>query len=99
MPTRDPRKVALGARIRELREKAEMSRADLATAAGVSVRAIVQWELGEREPSWGNVQALGEALGVECTAFNAAPGSTARRPRGRPRKTEATPKGTTKRKQ
>jgi transcriptional regulator with XRE-family HTH domain len=90
MVAKDPRKVAIGAKIREVRERANVSRADLALAAGVSIRAIVQWELGEREPSWGNILALGKALGVPCTAFEAegeASGSAAvpRKP-DRPRK-------------
>jgi transcriptional regulator with XRE-family HTH domain len=85
MVARDERTAALGRRIRELREKAGRSREQLAAAVGVSVRAVVQWELGEREPGWFNILALAEALGVDCRAFAEAPSSAAgpRRP-GRP---------------
>jgi DNA-binding XRE family transcriptional regulator len=54
-------KVALGRRIRELREGAGQSRELLAEAVGLSVRAVVQWKLDEREPGWFNIQALGQA--------------------------------------
>jgi transcriptional regulator with XRE-family HTH domain len=84
---------APGRRIRELREKAGRSREQLAAAVGVSVRAVVQWELGEREPGWFNILALGEALGVDCRAFAEAPSGPAE-PRGRgrpPRAAEAEP--------
>jgi transcriptional regulator with XRE-family HTH domain len=99
---KDPKKVQLGNRIRELREGAGLGREQMAAAAGVSVRAVVQWELGEREPGWFNMLALAEALGVDCTAFTQAaaerpppgPGrprkepaaAPMKRPRGRPRK-------------
>ena len=82
-------KVRLGWRIRELREGAGQSREQLAGAAGVSVRAVVQWELGEREPGWFNVLALAEALGVDCTSFTQAPAERQSAGPGRPRKGQA----------
>jgi transcriptional regulator with XRE-family HTH domain len=93
---KDPKKVRLGGRIRELREGAGLSREQLAEAAGISVRAVVQWELGEREPGWFNMLALAEALAVDCTAFTQAPaGRPSARP-GRPREESATPPAPTR---
>jgi transcriptional regulator with XRE-family HTH domain len=88
---KDPKMVELGARIRELREGAGQSRDQLAAGAGVSVRAIVQWELGEREPGWFNMLALAEALGVNCLAFTALAAPRPEAGPGRPRKTEEPP--------
>jgi transcriptional regulator with XRE-family HTH domain len=85
----DSKRAQLGGRIRELRAGAGLSREQLAAAAGVSVRAVVQWELGEREPGWFNVLALAEALGVDCTAFTRPPSVQPRAGPGRPRKERA----------
>jgi transcriptional regulator with XRE-family HTH domain len=80
-----------GHRLRELREGAGLSRADLAEKAGISERAIVQWERGEREPSWSMVLALAAALEVDVNTFAQPPTTqeTARGP-GRPRKASGT---------
>src|SRR4051794_27117000 len=79
-----------GRKLRELREKAGWSRADLASRANVSERAIVQWELAEREPSWSMVLAVADALGVSCEEFRGEAGAgspfPSPRPRGRPAK-------------
>jgi transcriptional regulator with XRE-family HTH domain len=75
-----------GGRLRELREEAGLTRAALADLAGFSMRGIEQWERGEREPSWGNVLALAEALGVDCLAFTAPPADRQPPGRGRPLK-------------
>jgi transcriptional regulator with XRE-family HTH domain len=85
----DSKRALLGGRIRELRAGAGLSREQLAQAAGVSVRAVVQWELGEREPGWFNVLALAEALGVDCTAFTRPPSGRPPAGPGRPRKVQA----------
>jgi transcriptional regulator with XRE-family HTH domain len=80
-----------GQHLRELREGAGMSRPALASKAGLSARAITQWERGEREPSWSMVLLLCSALGVSCEAFTQTPtGTPGPHPRGRPRKTAAT---------
>jgi transcriptional regulator with XRE-family HTH domain len=76
----------IGGRIREMREARGWSRTDLAEAAGVSMRAVTQWERNEREPSWGNVLALAEALGVTCEAFTKPPTRKVRPGRRRPAK-------------
>ena len=90
MTEKDPKKLQLGGRIRELRDAAGLSREQLAAAAGVSVRAVVQWELGEREPGWFNMLALAEALRVDCAAFIQAPADRPTVGPGRPRKAPAT---------
>jgi transcriptional regulator with XRE-family HTH domain len=74
----------IAGRIREIREGKGWTREQLAKAAGVSVRAIVQWERSEREPSWSNVLALASALGVDCTAFTTRPAEREPPGRGRP---------------
>ena len=85
MGDKDPRKARLGNRIRELREAAGLTREQLGAAARVSVRAVVQWELGEREPGWFNMLALAAALGVDCRAFAAEPADRPPPAVGRPR--------------
>jgi len=57
-----------GEKLRQLREEKGLTRQQLADLCGpgVSLRAITQWELGEREPLWTAVQTLARALGVEC---------------------------------
>lgn len=50
---------------RELRERAELSQAQLAEAAGVDQTTISQIELGKvRDPRYGTVKALAKALGT-----------------------------------
>jgi transcriptional regulator with XRE-family HTH domain len=44
-----------------------LTQAQLATAAGRE--AIARLETGAWEPSWATVQALAEALGVDCRVF------------------------------
>ncbi|HEY7330139.1 MAG TPA: helix-turn-helix transcriptional regulator [Gemmataceae bacterium] len=70
---KDVRAVQFGQRLRELREAKGLSRKKLADIAGLSERAIIKWELGEREPGWFNILALCKGLGVDCTAFNPEP--------------------------
>lgn len=86
MPEKDPKKVRLGQRVRELREGKGLTREQLADAAGVSVRAVIQWEIGVREPGWFNILALCEALGVDCRAFVKPPSEVPPARRGRPPK-------------
>lgn len=58
-----------GERLKELREAAGLSQAQLAERAEMNVFGVAKLEQGQREPSWATVQALAAALGVECTAF------------------------------
>ena len=78
-----------GARLRELREAAGLSRKDLAERAGMkSEGGIRNLEQGVNGPTWETVLALAKALGVDCTAFAEEPteAPTAPRKPGRPRK-------------
>ena len=88
---RDERLPRFGERLREFRKEKGMSSKQLADASGLSERAIIKWERGEREPGWFNVLALCGALGVDCSAFAVAAGP---RPGcGRARKSDADPAG------
>jgi transcriptional regulator with XRE-family HTH domain len=73
-------------RLRELREAAGLTQEQLAARAGVKRDAIARWERGAREPAWGNVLALAEALGVSCEAFTTEPAAKPPATPGRPRK-------------
>jgi transcriptional regulator with XRE-family HTH domain len=89
-----------GPRLRSLREAAGLTQQQLADRVGVKWESVSRWERGTREPSWGNVLALGKALGVPCTAFQdeggaeaaTAPAEAPRKP-GRPRKPAPEPSG------
>lgn len=91
MAEKDPRKVQFGNRLRELREAAGLSREELASKVGLSAGAIIQWEVGVREPGWLNVVALAAALGVTCEAFAREPADRELPGPGRPRKADAEP--------
>jgi transcriptional regulator with XRE-family HTH domain len=58
-----------GARLKELREKAGISQAQLAEKTGMNVFGVAKLEQGTREPSWVTVLLITKALGVDCTAF------------------------------
>ena len=77
-------------RLKELREKAGFSQAELAKRAGMHLFGVAKLEQGQREPTWATVQALAEALGVECTAFKetqkASPRATGKNAQGRRKK-------------
>ncbi len=73
-------------RLRELRTEAGLTQEQLAEMAGVQRDAVARWERGTREPSWGNVVALADALGVSCDAFRQEPRPAPVPQRGRPRK-------------
>ena len=80
---------AFGQKLRELRESRGLSREQLATESGYSLRGIEQWERGEREPSAIALAKLSAALGVSCAEFSESllsvdPKKPNRKP-GRPR--------------
>src|SRR5437763_1876333 len=56
-------------RLRELREGAGMTQAELALASGLPLGAIRNYEQGQREPLWDVVFRLAAAMKVGCEAF------------------------------
>jgi DNA-binding XRE family transcriptional regulator len=80
-------------RLRELREQAQLSQAELARKAGISQGVISDWERAKKKPLWENVVALAEALGVDVAEFLKPPAKRPPAGRGRPRKGKPGPKG------
>lgn len=72
-------------RLRELREAAGLSRAQLAGKAGLSAGGVRDLEQGVRRPSLDTFIKLCGALGVRCDAFDAEPKPRAPSKGGRPR--------------
>lgn len=58
-----------GRKLRELRDAAELTQAELAERAGLIPGAVARLERSEREPGWGTVLKLAKALGVTPDAF------------------------------
>jgi len=52
-----------------LREKAGLTKYELAKRAGLSRQSLSLLEMGEREPTWETVQRLAAVLGVTCEQF------------------------------
>lgn len=82
-----------GGRLRELREAAGLTQQQLAERVGCRWLAVSRWERGEREPGWGQVNALCEALGVSCEEFRRPPAEREPAGPGRPRR--GAPSGST----
>jgi transcriptional regulator with XRE-family HTH domain len=61
---RDQPQPALGAAIRELRQKRQRTLKDLAPEAGVTWGTLGVIERGEANPTWGTVRAIAGALDV-----------------------------------
>jgi transcriptional regulator with XRE-family HTH domain len=57
--------VALGQRVRRLREQRNMSEGELAGAAGLGVRRLDSIEAGRFDPPFDVLLALADALGVK----------------------------------
>jgi transcriptional regulator with XRE-family HTH domain len=62
-------------RLRELREQAGLTQAQLAESSGLPLGSIRNYEQGQREPYWQVVFKLAEALGVSCEAFKGCVGA------------------------
>lgn len=86
----DPLLMAVGARIRELREAAGLAPADFSRAAGFSLQYLWRLERGQQNLNLRSISRLALALGVEMAAIlegiPADPATLAKRswtPRGR----------------
>lgn len=55
-----------GDRLREIREKRELSQSDLGRATGMQPSAIAHFEADRRKPSFDNVRALAKALNISA---------------------------------
>src|SRR5690349_11322316 len=73
-------------RLRELREGAGLTQAELAERAGLTREGVAQLETGRRKPAWETVLALCEALSCSCEAFTHPPTERPPPGPGRPRK-------------
>lgn len=62
----------LGRRIRDERERMDMSRAELARQVGVAASQITRWEAGLYMPAPSSLRLLARALGVELVDLVAA---------------------------
>jgi transcriptional regulator with XRE-family HTH domain len=81
----------LGARIRQLRERAGLSQPELAERACQSLRSIQNWEQGHRRPKIDAVLGIASALGLTVDELmREAPAGEPKRLRGRPPKKPAT---------
>jgi transcriptional regulator with XRE-family HTH domain len=60
---------SFGERLRNLREKAGLTRGDLAIKAGLDLKTIWSLEGGKTRPSWDTVCHLADALGVSVERF------------------------------
>lgn len=57
----------VGQRIKELRENAEMTQAEIGKIAGVSNKAVWAWENGTALPRMGALQRIADHFGVSCS--------------------------------
>src|SRR5947208_3319180 len=58
-----------GERLRELRQKAGLTQEALASASGISISSVRNYEQDVREPYWDVVFKLADALGTTCDVF------------------------------
>ncbi|MFL5832386.1 MAG: helix-turn-helix domain-containing protein [Solirubrobacterales bacterium] len=56
--------------VQELREKAKLPQAALAERAGLPPSLLAEIESGERDPAWGDVRRIAEALDVSLEALS-----------------------------
>lgn len=64
MPESSGSKTTFSERLRDARERREMTQADLARKAGMQPSAIAHFEGDRRKPSFDNIRVLSQALGV-----------------------------------
>jgi transcriptional regulator with XRE-family HTH domain len=56
--------------VNELRKKAKLSQNALAEQAGLPLSLVAEIESGRRDPKWGDVRRIAEALGVSLEALS-----------------------------
>lgn len=61
------RRVALGHRIADLRQHAELSQEELGNLAGMDRRSIQRYESGRRDPRYSDLLLIAHALRVHVT--------------------------------
>ena len=59
--------------IQQLREERGESRSDIATAVGVTLNEVTDWEMGRGEPTISRMRALTEHFGVRDDQINLRP--------------------------
>jgi transcriptional regulator with XRE-family HTH domain len=71
-------------RLKELREAAGLTQAQLAERCGLHLSTVFKLEQGRRAPAWDTVQILCRGLNLPCTAFETIgeAGGSAGQPRG-----------------
>lgn len=62
--------MTISERLKELRDKRELTQPDLAAAAGISVWTLRNLEQGRRDPTWAILQRLAKALKAPLGAFD-----------------------------
>jgi transcriptional regulator with XRE-family HTH domain len=60
---------ALGAAIREAREDAGLTQAQLAVRADLAIGTLTRLEAGTTDPSWSSVRAIAETLGLSLAVL------------------------------
>jgi transcriptional regulator with XRE-family HTH domain len=68
-----------GARLRQLREAAGLTQAQLAEAVGLFQPNVARYEAGERMPSYALACLMADALGVPVDALRQPPGAPVQR--------------------
>ncbi len=83
-------------RLKELRVQAGLTQEALAERASMSKAGVADLEQGRREPGWGTVIALANALGATCQDFMVLASEKESAKPGRPRSTPVQPEAATK---
>src|SRR5687767_14883788 len=87
-----PSPTGFAKRLKELREAAGLTQAELADRAGLHQFGVAKLEQGLREPGWATALSLAKALGISVADFvveeGGQPREPPRRPRGRPKRPE-----------
>ncbi|MBL8796689.1 MAG: helix-turn-helix transcriptional regulator [Planctomycetia bacterium] len=78
-----------GERLRELRERANLTQSQLAEKSGLNLSTVTRLEQGFREPTLTSARALADAIGVTCDELSRPPDKKpVKKPRGRPKKAD-----------